>query len=73
MYIYPNNPGRYAQDIILELDIKPPVDVYEICDAYGLIINTEKIKFVDALLIISKEKKNIILSNEIVYLTRRKF
>jgi len=73
MYIYPNNPERYAQDIILELDLKPPVDVIKICNAYGLILNTENIKFVDALLIISKEKKNIILSNEILYLTRRRF
>lgn len=73
MYIY-DNPELYAQDILSSLNLTPPVDVFKVCEAYGLNVNYENISFAEALLIVSQGKKNIIINDKsIVYAPRQRF
>lgn len=72
-YIY-DNPELYAQDILLSLQLTPPIDVFKICETYDLNVNYENISSAEALLIISKQKKNIIINDrKISYKPRQRF
>lgn len=73
MYRY-DNPELYAQDILSSLNLTPPVDVFKVCEAYGLNVNYENISSAEALLIVSKGKKNIIINDKkIAYAPRQRF
>ena len=74
MYLYVNNPELYAQDILSSLNLTPPVDIFKVCETYELKVNYENIRSAEALLIVSKGKKNIIINNrKILYIPRQRF
>lgn len=61
-YIY-NYPEQYAQDIVSSFDLTPPIDLTKICETLDLKINYEPLYSIEALLIVSAGKKNIIIDN----------
>lgn len=61
-YLY-NYPEQYAQDIVSSFDLTPPIDLTKICEKLDIRINYESLHSIEALLIISSGKKNIIIDN----------
>ncbi|WP_061313621.1 ImmA/IrrE family metallo-endopeptidase [Clostridium botulinum] len=61
-YLY-NYPEQYAQDIVSSFDLTPPIDLTKICEKLDIRINYESLYSIEALLIISSGKKNIIINN----------
>ncbi|HBJ1649206.1 ImmA/IrrE family metallo-endopeptidase [Clostridium botulinum] len=61
-YLY-NYPEQYAQDIVSSFDLTPPIDLTKICEKLDIRINYEPLYSIEALLIISSGKKNIIIDN----------
>lgn len=56
-------PEQYAQDIIESFNLTPPIDLDKILERLDIKINYETLISMEALLIISQGKKNIILDN----------
>lgn len=72
-YIY-NYPEQYAQDIVSSFDLTPPIDLAKICETLELKINYEPLCSIEALLIVSSGKKNVIIDNsKKIYPQRERF
>ena len=72
-YIY-NYPEQYAQDIVSSFDLTPPIDLGKICEELDIKVNYEPLGSIEALLIVSAGKKNIIIDNcRRVYPQRERF
>lgn len=55
-------PEHYAQDIIKSFKLTPPIDLDKILGCLDIKVNYESLGNIEALLIVSKGKKNIILN-----------
>ena len=72
-YIY-NYPEQYAQDIVSSFDLTPPIDLNKICEKLDIKVNYEQLGSIEALLMVSSGKRNIILDNcRKKYLLRERF
>ncbi len=61
-YIY-NYPEQYAQDIISSFNLTPPIDLNKICEKLDIKVNYEPLVSIEALLIVSLGKRNIIIDS----------
>lgn len=57
-------PEQYAQDIIESFNLTPPIDLDIILECFDIKVNYETLKTMEALLIISSGKKNIVLDKD---------
>lgn len=72
-YIY-NSPEQYAQEIISSFNLTPPIDLNKICEILDIKVNYESLSSVEALLIVSPGKRNIIIDNcKNIYKPRERF
>lgn len=73
-YINDKKPEIYAEEIIEALNLQTPIDIDKICKYYDININNEPLENVDAILIISKGKKNILINeSKFIYCERKRF
>ncbi|CEI72517.1 ImmA/IrrE family metallo-endopeptidase [Romboutsia hominis] len=73
-YINDKKPEIYAEEIIQALNLEPPIDLEKICEYYDVNVNNEPLKNVEAILIISKGKKNILINeSKYIYNERKRF
>lgn len=73
-YINDKKPEIYAQEIIDALSLAPPISIEKICEYYDININNEPLKNVEAILIVSKGKKNILINeSKYIYKERKRF
>lgn len=71
IYSYPE---QYAQDIISSFNLTPPIDLNKICESLDIKVNYEPLGSIEALLIVSAGKKNIIIDNcRSIYKQRERF
>lgn len=61
-YIY-EYPEQYAQDIISSFYLTPPIDLDKICEKLDIKVNYEYLGEIEAILIVSSSKKNIIIND----------
>lgn len=72
-YIY-NYPEQYAQDIVSSFNLTPPIDLNKICEKLDIKVNYEPLGSVEALLMVSSGKRNIIIDNcRNIYRPRERF
>lgn len=71
IYSYPE---QYAQDIVSSFNLTPPIDLSKICEELDINVNYEPLGSVEALLIVSAGKRNIIIDNcKKIYPQRERF
>ncbi|NKF08281.1 ImmA/IrrE family metallo-endopeptidase [Clostridium gasigenes] len=71
IYSYPE---QYAQDIVSSFDLTPPIDLNKVCEKLDIKVNYEPLCSIEALLIVSRGKRNIILNNsKAAYPQRERF
>lgn len=69
-----NYPEQYAQDIISSFNLTPPIDLSKICKKLDINVNYEILGSMEALLIVSPGKRNIIIDNSRnIYRLRERF
>lgn len=72
-YIY-SYPEQYAQDIISSFNLTPPIDLNKICEILDIKVNYELLGSIEALLIVSAGKRNIVIDNSrAIYSQRERF
>jgi Zn-dependent peptidase ImmA (M78 family) len=69
-----NYPEQYAQDIVSSFELTPPIAISKICEELDIKVNYETLTSMEALLIVSEGKRNIIIDNSrSIYLQRERF
>ncbi|MBE3592202.1 MAG: ImmA/IrrE family metallo-endopeptidase [Thermoanaerobacter sp.] len=68
-----SDPGPFARELLHKLDLKPPIDVFFICDNFNIIIKNDKLRDFEAVFILHKGAKKIVLNENINYETRKNF
>lgn len=52
-----SDPGPFARELLHKLDLKPPIDVFFICDNFNIIIKNDKLRDFEAVFILHKGAK----------------